>query len=299
MRSFWFLFGLSIVLLAAATRAIPTAPRGAHVPVDFAGAALIASGLAALLLAISKGNDWGWTSGRSSGLFAGSAALLAAFVLVERSVRHPLVDLAFVGRPPFANAIVCAFAVGYAFAVAVIVVPPLAALPTVTGYGLGYSTTQHGAAAGADGGHEHRRGVGRRASRRRRRATRADGRRIRSGRCGLRVTDHRARDGSSDRGRDRRAGSRGRVDGDGHPLPGRAQPDARQDERRNRRQRRDTHHGSAVGAAASAAILTGAIATGPVPAESGFTDCFLMGAVASGAGVLASVLLPGRPDRAS
>jgi hypothetical protein len=100
--------------------------------------------LAALLLAISKGNDWGWTSGRDLGLFAGSAALLAAFVVVERSVRHPLVDLAFVGRPPFANAIVCAFAVGYAFAVAVIVVPPLAALPTVTGYGLGYSTTSTG-----------------------------------------------------------------------------------------------------------------------------------------------------------
>jgi hypothetical protein len=52
--------------------------------------------------------------------------------------------------------------------------------------------------------------------------------------------------------------------------------------------------GSAVGAAAAAAILTSAIAIGPVPAESGFTDCFLMGAMASGAALLAAVLLPGR-----
>src|SRR4051794_28852667 len=81
------------VLLAAATVLIRRALRGAHVPVDFAGAALIASGLAALLVGISKGNDWGWTSGRELGLFAGSAALLAAFVVVERSVRHPLVPL--------------------------------------------------------------------------------------------------------------------------------------------------------------------------------------------------------------
>jgi hypothetical protein len=52
--------------------------------------------------------------------------------------------------------------------------------------------------------------------------------------------------------------------------------------------------GSAVGAAAAAAILTSAIAIGPAPAESGFTDCFLMGAIASGAALLAAVLLPGR-----
>jgi predicted MFS family arabinose efflux permease len=52
--------------------------------------------------------------------------------------------------------------------------------------------------------------------------------------------------------------------------------------------------GSAVGAAAAAAILTSAITIGPIPAESGFTDCFLMGAIASGAALLAAVRLPRR-----
>jgi hypothetical protein len=54
--------------------------------------------------------------------------------------------------------------------------------------------------------------------------------------------------------------------------------------------------GTAVGSAAAAAIITGALAVGPVPipAESGFEDCFLMGAIASGCALLASVLLPGR-----
>jgi predicted MFS family arabinose efflux permease len=55
--------------------------------------------------------------------------------------------------------------------------------------------------------------------------------------------------------------------------------------------------GTAVGAAAAAAILTGAMSAGPVPAESGFTDCFLMGAIASGFALAASVLLPGRAAR--
>lgn len=42
------------------------------------------------------------------------------------------------------------------------------------------------------------------------------------------------------------------------------------------------------------AILTGALTIGPIPAESGFTDCFLMGAIASGSALLAAVPLPGR-----
>jgi hypothetical protein len=52
--------------------------------------------------------------------------------------------------------------------------------------------------------------------------------------------------------------------------------------------------GTAVGAAASAAIITGAGLIGPFPAESGFNDAFLLGAIASGTALLASVLLPSR-----
>jgi MFS family permease len=291
---FWFLLGLSIVLLAAATVLIPTALTGAHVPVDFAGAALIASGLAALLLAISKGNDWGWTSGRELGLFAGSAALLAAFVVVERSVRHPLVDLAFVGTPPFANAIVCAFSVGYAFAVAVIVVPPLAALPTVTGYGLGYSTTSTGlllvpmavtsiAAAWVAGRHVD--DVGPRA------LMAAGSAAAVAGYVSLTIEHGTATAIAAATG----------VLGVavGLTVTGILSLVARSPTLDKtsvaiavNAVTRTT--GSAVGAAAAAAILTSAIAIGPVPAESGFTGCFLMGAIASGAALLAAVLLPGR-----
>jgi MFS family permease len=52
--------------------------------------------------------------------------------------------------------------------------------------------------------------------------------------------------------------------------------------------------GAALGAAAAAAILTGALTVRGIPGESGFTGCFLMGAAASACAMAASVLLPGR-----
>jgi MFS family permease len=141
---FWFLFALALVLLVAAALLLPAPPPHGRVPVDFAGAALLAGALAALLLAISKGNDWGWGSAATLGLFAGSAVLAAAFAMVERHVPHPLVDLGFVARRPFADANTCAFAIGSSFATAVLVIPQIAALPPITGYGLGLSTTGTG-----------------------------------------------------------------------------------------------------------------------------------------------------------
>jgi MFS family permease len=291
---FWFLFGLSIVLVAAAIVLVPTAPRGAHVPVDFGGAALIASGLAALLLAISKGNDWGWTSGRNLGLFAGSAALLAAFVVVERSVRHPLVDLALLGKPPFANAMVCAFAVGSALTVVVIAVPQLAALPTVTGYGLGYSTTSTGlllvpmavasiGAAWVAGRYVD--DVGPRA------LMAAGSAAAVVGYLSLAIAHGTAAAIAAASGV--LGVALGLTVTGILSLVGRsATLDKTSVATAVNAVTRTT--GSAVGAAAAAAILTGALTVGPIPAESGFTDCFVMGAIASGSGLLAAALLPGR-----
>jgi hypothetical protein len=54
---------------------------------------------------------------------------------------------------------------------------------------------------------------------------------------------------------------------------------------------------SAIAAAATAAIITGAGLFGPFPAESGFTRAFVMGAIACGIGLVASLLLPGRVPR--
>jgi EmrB/QacA subfamily drug resistance transporter len=61
--------------------------------IDWVGTVLIALVLAPVILALSKGVDWGWTSAATLGCFAVAIVSLVAFVQVEKRVEAPLVDL--------------------------------------------------------------------------------------------------------------------------------------------------------------------------------------------------------------
>jgi MFS family permease len=141
---FWVLFGVALALALGVWALVPESPVRAKARLDFAGAALLVAGLVSLLLAISKGEAWGWSSGRIVSLFVAAAVLLLAFTLVERHVRDPIVDLALVLARPFANANLCAFAFALAYSVIFLVIPQLAGAPARSGYGLGLTTTQIG-----------------------------------------------------------------------------------------------------------------------------------------------------------
>jgi len=141
---FWALFALGMALIVAIALFVRESPLRAKVRLDVAGVTLLAAGLVVLLLAISKGAAWGWSSEPVIGLLAGSAVLLALFALVESRVREPHVDLRLVIERPFANTNVCVFAFGFAFFTASYLIPQIAAAPERSGYGLGLSTTQIG-----------------------------------------------------------------------------------------------------------------------------------------------------------
>src|SRR5439155_660572 len=64
-----------------------------HSSVDLAGAFTVTTGLVTLVYAMVKAQEFGWTSGRTLGLAAVAAGLLAAFVWVERRSKAPLVRL--------------------------------------------------------------------------------------------------------------------------------------------------------------------------------------------------------------
>lgn len=68
---------------------------------DWAGLALFFPAVAALLAAISLGNDAGWTSPWILALFAFAALTLAAFLLRERATASPMLPLALFRRLPF------------------------------------------------------------------------------------------------------------------------------------------------------------------------------------------------------
>jgi EmrB/QacA subfamily drug resistance transporter len=67
---------------------------------DFVGAGLLTLGLISLLFAAIEGGQlWGWTSPATLGLVAASVALLVAFVLFERRLTEPLIDLELLRVP--------------------------------------------------------------------------------------------------------------------------------------------------------------------------------------------------------
>ena len=61
--------------------------------IDYFGSVLVALTLTPLVLAVSKGTDWGWTSLATLGSLAISVAAGFAFVAVERRVALPMLDL--------------------------------------------------------------------------------------------------------------------------------------------------------------------------------------------------------------
>ncbi|MDP2935410.1 MAG: DHA2 family efflux MFS transporter permease subunit [Dehalococcoidia bacterium] len=84
----------------------PTEGRERFDPV---GAAVLTIGLGVLLLGISKGQELGWTSAFIIGCVVASAFFLVSFVLVERAVSHPMLDLALFRSSSFSFSTAAAF----------------------------------------------------------------------------------------------------------------------------------------------------------------------------------------------
>jgi EmrB/QacA subfamily drug resistance transporter len=79
--------------------------------VDWLGLTTLSGGLFALVFALLRGNDQGWGSTLILGLFAAAAALLVAFVLIERRVAEPMLPLGLFRSRAFTGVQLAAFAV--------------------------------------------------------------------------------------------------------------------------------------------------------------------------------------------
>ena len=86
-----------IGVLAISESRDPDAPRR----IDLAGLALLTSGIGVFTLAFDRAPAWGWWSPATLAALAGAVVLFAAFVVVERRVRWPLVDLSLMRNVRF------------------------------------------------------------------------------------------------------------------------------------------------------------------------------------------------------
>lgn len=84
--------------------------------VDWPGLVTIALAAFALLYALTEGPDAGWGSALILGLFVATILLVVAWVLVERKVSEPLVDLKLFGLRPYDGALIANLTMNMAFA---------------------------------------------------------------------------------------------------------------------------------------------------------------------------------------
>ncbi|SHN76113.1 MFS transporter [Cryptosporangium aurantiacum] len=136
---FWVSAALGAIVGALVVAFVPHSTVRTGGRFDFVGAVGLSAALVSLLLAISKGSDWGWTSGLTLGLFAAAVVLLGAWGWWELRSAEPLVDLRITaGRQVlFTNA--ASIGLGFSMFAMSLVIPTLLQLPVVTGYGLGKS----------------------------------------------------------------------------------------------------------------------------------------------------------------
>jgi len=134
---FWLatLFGFVAIVLVATIIPVSTLRAGGRF--DVPGALGLAVGLIGILLAISKGNAWGWNSSLTLGLVIGGVAVLVGLGFYELRAPNPLIDLRVAARRPVLLTNLASISVGFAFFVITAALPIVLEAPVISEVGLG------------------------------------------------------------------------------------------------------------------------------------------------------------------
>jgi len=103
---FWINVPIGIATMALGAWSITESREPVARRLDLTGLALSTASLFALTWALIEGHDRGWTSAGILGAFGFAAASALAFVLVERRVAEPMVDISLFARREFSGGIV-------------------------------------------------------------------------------------------------------------------------------------------------------------------------------------------------
>ncbi|WP_082492121.1 MFS transporter [Leifsonia sp. Root4] len=106
---------------------------------DLPGAVGLAIALSGILLAVTKGSEWGWTSPLTLGLGGAGIVVLALWMIYELRTPHPLIDIRVATRRTVLLTNLASVMVGFAFFSSAVALPMLLETPTGTGVGLGQS----------------------------------------------------------------------------------------------------------------------------------------------------------------
>lgn len=105
---FWIDAGVAVICMALTYATIAESrDEGRPRSIDYLGTLLVALTLVPLIYGFTKSGDWGWLSAATLGCFGASIVAGALFVLTERRVAVPLLDLGLLRNRILVGATVC------------------------------------------------------------------------------------------------------------------------------------------------------------------------------------------------
>lgn len=134
---FWLGAVLSAIVVVVVLLVVPVSTLRSGGRFDLLGAVGLGVGLIGVLLAISKGADWGWMSPVTLVLAAGGIVVLVAWGAYELRVTDPLVDLRVAARRPVLLTNLASISIGFSFFVVTASLPIVLEAPRTTPAGLG------------------------------------------------------------------------------------------------------------------------------------------------------------------
>lgn len=141
---FWVSAVIGSAFFALVVLCIDDAPTRTSARFDLVGAILLTTGLAALLLAISRGQLWGWSSPVTLWLIGASAAALPAWLLWERRHPRPMIDVRIALSSPILPINLASFVATFGMYANHLLTTQEALAPATTGYGLDTSAAAVG-----------------------------------------------------------------------------------------------------------------------------------------------------------
>jgi MFS family permease len=136
---FWISAGLGVAVFVLVLLIVPVSVLRTGGRFDFLGAAGLAAGLLAVLLAVSRGSSWGWTSPLTLGLIAAGVVVLVLWGWYQLRASAPLLDLRVAARRPVLLTNLASVAMGFALFSSQVSYPQMLELPEATGVGFGLS----------------------------------------------------------------------------------------------------------------------------------------------------------------
>ncbi len=136
---FWISGAMGAIVFVLVLWIVPVSVLRSGGRFDLLGAAGLSAGLIGVLLAVSRGNEWGWTAPATLGCAIGGVVVLVLWGWYQLRVPVPLLDLRVAARPAVLLTNLASIAMGFGLFASSVAYPQMLELPRESGAGLGLS----------------------------------------------------------------------------------------------------------------------------------------------------------------